>query len=58
MQKTAVQEIAEKLNITTEAVTKRLTSLSIQYCKVIKLVGCSFSRDHTARSDSTQLNLL
>jgi len=53
-----VQDIAEKLNITTEAVTKRLTSLSTQYCKVIKLVGCSFSRDHTVRSDSTQLNWL
>ena len=39
----------------TEAVTKRLTSLSTQYCEVIKLVGCSCSRDHTARSDSTQL---
>jgi len=39
----AAQETAEKLNITTEAVTKRLISLnSTQYCKVIKLVGCSF----------------
>jgi len=30
--------------------------LTVLYCKVIKLVGCSFSRDHTAWSDSTQLN--
>jgi len=42
----------------TEAVTKRLTSLCTQYCEVIKLVGCSCSRDHTAWSDSTQLSWL
>ena len=35
MQKKVVEEVTQKLNITTEAVTKRLTSLSTQYWLVV-----------------------
>jgi len=57
MQKKVVEEVTQKLNITTEAVTKRLISLSTQYCKVIKLVGCNFFAwsYRPIRLNSTQL---
>jgi len=53
--KKAVQEIADKLNITTETITKNPVSPAPQTGWLY-----SFSRDHshTARLDSTQLNWL